>query len=451
MSSSKPISLAEVLGFQAKVIDPLLANSKIASLLKQDQWMGCNGSGDNWTSLPKAEAETLVQLLGVGAFKIVRFTPQLLAVLQKALADGRPIVSAGGSCLVTAADNSQWRKAKVPFTNLTTNIETLPNLMQVTDASIPITVANQYLNIIEDSLFAQFGSVYADVNGQENILLAAFQAEGLRHSKYFDKWQKMLGSLTIFTPTNFSSLPIKEHSDNFWMQQAAWQALRQTGLRAQEAKEMTRAQVMFSFTGLWAQMLRETGLIPTDSCYLTVEPFHHFTETHNVSSMGAIDTLLFKLNRAFDLLMRANPYGHGINSGIQGGIAFLPTLSADGCLGHCTLTTEQLPTRFNYQSEIARRKQLLEIDKVPCLTDNELFFDGLNYLYHIPECRQALIILSELWYSILEDGKKIKDKDEAKNKRKLLRGDAKNVQTVKEQHSIILDHFKQLLINLFSK
>lgn len=451
MRSSKPISLAEVIEFQAKVIDPFLAGSKTALMLEQDQWMGYNGAGENWASLPVEEAEQLIQLLGVGAFKIVRFTPGLLSVIKKALSKYKPIVTAGGSCLITAADNSLWRQQKVDYPTLANRISELPNLMQIFDASIPIAIADRYIDIIEDTLFAQFGSVYTDVSGNEVDLLNAFVSEGGRHTWFFENLCNEFGYDFNVKGAHFSTLNVKQCSDKFWTHPDVVKTLHDMGLNPNEAKEMARTQVMFSFTGMWAEMLRAKGLIPNNACYLVVEPFHHFTETHNVSMMGAADTPLYRLNKAFDLLMRANPYGSGVNSGIQGGIAFLPTITRNGCLGHNNLTNSTVIANYgNYkQVEYYLSEILNAMDKVPCITEDRLFIDGLNYLYHIPECRRALIILSEMWYSILEKSRASGNKHVTKQLQKDARKKHDNVEVAKEQYIILATHLQQIISSIY--
>ena len=444
------VTVQEVLDFQNTVILPLLAESKVKNFLEQELLMGCAGPGLSFKDLPEEEAQELINMLCVGSFKILRFTPTLLAELKKTKQQKQPMVISGGSCLISSADNSAWRKNLISLEELRHRLEKLPTMMQITDASLPLIGADIFINIVEDSLFAEYGGVYCGLNDETKILIPDFKSEGQRHSHLFKSWQKTFGSEAVIKEALFSNLPITESSSSFWENLEKEGILACTGMTAKKINTLSRSLVMFSYTGAWVLMLKKVGLIPTESVYFVVEPIHHFAETHSQDT-GAIGSELAVLNQTFDLFFRNNPYGQNgsHNSQVAGGIAFLPTITGEGRIAHGDWTLDNLPHAKNWQEEIKKYEAELQADKIPSLADDQIFVAGLNWLYQYPECRKALKNLSELWYGILAESHQCPDKKEAKNRRKLLCQDPELLKQNRAARKVLLDHLNLLFSQLF--
>lgn len=473
---SGKITAQEVRDFQSQVINNFLTadpnNTKITKLLDQTAWMGMNDQGKTVADLNDQELEKLIKLVGPGIFKIMRISPDLIFVLEQAQQAQLPIISSGGSCLFTSADTNVWRtpidqvmkiclpgeKPELPTRQITgaltakeliKKIQQLPTLMQIFDASLPLAAADEYVNIIEDSLFALTAPKCTAPAGREKDFQRPFLKEGQRHSRQFTKLLKIFDSPSRVLSTFFSKLPIAEFNRKFWHSDQMLGHLRSNGLWPEKALELDRSQVMFSFTGFWADMLRQIGHIPTEAVYLVVEPFHHFTETHNGNGNGAYKSPVYRLNESFDSFCRDNPYGvtDSANSGAQGAIAFLPAVAPNAALGFSNITMTESATAASWQDYLTDRQKLLDKPLVPGLLTDKLLLDGLNFLYYDYDCRQALHNLTELGLKLLNEARQSGKK--SKKVLKAARRDPANVKLAHENHEILFNELEWLLATLF--
>jgi hypothetical protein len=362
------------------------------------------------------------------------------------------VTISGGACQITTADKRVFCERKISPNELLRELTGMPNIMQITDASLPLVCGRTFANIIEDSMFAESAAALASPRASPQDFLTAFYDEGERHSRAFARWQKYFGNNATILPVHFSTLPMSAYVEQYCKSREFACCLQRFGLSAQTAMSISRTYVEFSFTGAWADMLRELGIIDKQTCYLVVEPFHHFTETNNPN--GAVDSLIWRLNSAVDIFFRAHPYGKdgSANNGVQGAIAFMPSLAQDASLGYARLTNNQLPHYGNAYAVIDSRESLLQTDKVVDLWSDELFADGMNFLYFIPECRTALTNLAGLWFGIQNEAKKRgTDSKEAKALRKMARQDPTNVRLCQDNHAIIFEKLLEVLDKMFDE
>ncbi|MFH1405154.1 MAG: hypothetical protein ABIH21_03605 [Patescibacteria group bacterium] len=427
------ISVDEIIRFQAQVIEPTAKYSKYSQLLELPQWMGLSGAGVRWQDMPQNEAQALADLLGPAALKVVRVSPRLLEVLKTQ----KPIVVAGGSCLITTADAHKvlGNGHNIGHEKL---IGMLPNLPQAVDAMLPITCADIHLDILEDSLFSE---------GRPE-LLASFQAQGKRHLNTVEKLLRLLRINTKIAPCFFSSVRAKEKTEEFFYSDA----LRGLG---HMSAGISRNQVLWSFTGHWADTLREFGVIPEDSIYIVNEPFHHFTEAMNlINNKVGGDT--WRSNMVAKRFFERYPYGEGPNAGVQGAICFMPYMQPDGNLGFAKTTTLETCNQTNAQEFLAKREQLLLDKKFCSLYDDWLYADGINCLYFIPECRQALFDISEFWKNTNEEIEKRKQAlgRAPKSERKAINHEFRESDELRKlwqpSHELLFEHLCMFINSLFS-
>ncbi len=412
----------EILRFQEKLLLPPLQKTP-RELLNAPEWMGFGGSGIGWSDLNEQDADTLARWLGPSAFKAIRFSPNIL----KLICNGRRKVIAGGSCLITSADNKRLVKDEMRIADL---IPDLPNLPQLVDPLLPIQGADLHLNILEDTLFAQ---------GRPEIM-GALQAQGCRHTTMLESWIRLHGAHGCVEPCFFSRFPsIAKEADAFFSRRF-FQGHVATGL--------SRAQVAFSFTGPWADMLRREHAIPEDADYLVVEPYHHFTETMNVQ-MGAPDSPVHRMLVETKRFFQQFPYGEGDNAGIAGGIAFVPYLEPDGRLGFASTSTSNTCHQRNVDDFLRRRADMLSCDRIPALSSDFLYADGLNSLYLFPSCRAALFQIRALWKHIDQECEQIHSNGERKNVRDTMRTSTEIKHAWLTPHEVLYSQLERLLISVF--
>jgi hypothetical protein len=446
-----PISLREVVSFQDSV-SRFLSGSKVGSMLTKRNWMGMQDKSQTFGDLTKKEATALINNIGVGAFKVTRFSPGLLGTIDQAIKDGKQIVSSGGSCEVTSADNHDWRKRNLSQEDFRERMKLLPSLMQIYDASLPIKSAQTYINIIEDSLFAEFGAEFSAPSLSKEKLLELFYREGEIHSQKFQKLINEFSHQTKVESAFFSRLPIREYNERFWQMTKANLFAKQAGIRSPHA--ISRSQVMYSFSGHWVEMLQDCGLIEKECCYLVVEPFHHFTETHNKSQFGTPGTPVYRLNSATSDFYQCNPYGvpGSENESVAGAIGFLPVLAVDGQLGHSTITLDKSIHEKNYDVELEKRRQIMESERVVNMWDDLILADGINHLFFKRKARKAVIKLIDLSWHILEESKKQEKKKGKKNEQKLLRKamrkDKEFLRISQEAHEVLYDEMETLVLEM---
>jgi hypothetical protein len=449
-SSPTNVTLEEVLSFQREVINPYLEVSRLPIKLAISNWMGLENGGLTLADMPADQAQNLIDLIGPSAFKVVRFSRNLLATLQAAKEAGRPIITSGGSCLLTSADKGNWKANPLADNELQAQIKNLPNLMQIFDASLPIHCADDYVNIIEDSLFVELGHECSTPALGLDELKELFKNEGQRHSEYFQELLWLFGTETNVLPTFFGKLPIAKASQSFWESDEVFNKMRNASLPLFDPAFAGQLQVMFSFTGGWADMLREVGHIPEDSCYLIVEPFHHFTEAADRDQHTKLRSKRWKLYEGFDNLMTRHPYGKdGPNSGVQGAVAFLPALAIKGMLGHTNLQLADCCSKEQAQLYLEQRQAELSFSRIPSPHDNVLFTESLNFLFHVPSCRASLRLLMNQTLGFRKEAEHLKNKKERKAFIKEKKIDRANLRTATEHYTLLYDELSKLVHSFF--
>ena len=444
--------LKAVSEFKTEVLDPFLtlSQSKLPSKLESKRWMGLENGGITFADLPPDEAEELIQLIGPGAFKVVRFSSDLLQRLRDAKGKGQPIITSGGSCLLTAADKNQWKNQPLDPDDLRLSISALPNLMQIFDASLPVLCADEYVNIIEDSLFVELAQECSNPKLTSDELAQLLRNEGTRHSAHFARLNQLFKAKGRVTATHFADLPVKEHSDRFWQMTEVFSFLRRHDIRPHGGNLNAQFQVLFSFTGYWAKMLRELGRIPQDSCYLIVEPFHHFTEAGEKDERCVKYSERWHTYSAFDEIMTSHCYGQvGLNQDVQGAIAFLPVLAPKGQLGHNNLQLKDCCSALNLDEFLRQRAEVLTATKVPSPPDCLLFVDGLNYLTHKENSREALRFLTQQTVTMRAEAHTASDK-ERKEKLKAARTDKVNLFAAHDCYQLLYKELEDLCYEFFS-
>ncbi|KKR08143.1 MAG: hypothetical protein UT32_C0003G0019 [Parcubacteria group bacterium GW2011_GWC2_39_14] len=443
--------LTAVREFKNEVLDPFMAlsQSRLPNKLESKRWMGLEGAGYTFEDLPPEEAEELIQLIGPGAFKVVRFSRDLLQRLRAAKKAGTPIITSGGSCLLTAADKNAWKNSPLSPDDLRRNINALPNMMQIFDASLPVLCADEYVNIIEDSLFVELAQECSNPKLTNDELAQLLRNEGTRHSAHFTKLTALFGATAPVNATHFADLPVKEYSDRFWQTNEVFEFLRRHRIMPFGGNLNAQFQVLFSFSGAWANMLRELGRIPQNSCYLVVEPFHHFTEASEKDERCEMYSERWHAYAAFDELMTSHIYGQpGVNQGVQGAIAFLPVLSPMAQLGHTNMKLEDCCSLLNFDEYLSQRAEALTSTKVPNPPECLLFVDGVNYLYHKAECRAALSFIMQQTVAMRAEANTA-SKNDRKDRLKALRTNPQNLKATHACYQVLFTELENLCYYLF--
>lgn len=443
--------LTAVQEFKNKVLDPFLtlSQSRLHAKMQAEHWMGLERGGYTFDDLRPEEAEELIQLIGPGAFKVVRFSHDLLQRLRDAKKTSTPIITSGGSCLLTAADKNSWKTAPLSPEDLRRNVNALPNMMQIFDASLPLACADQYVNIIEDSLFVELAQECSNPKLTNDELAQLLRNEGQRHSAHFAKLNALFGTTAPINATHFADLPVKEYSDRFWQTNEVFSFLRRHKIMPFGGNLNAHFQVLFSFSGAWANMLRELGRIPQNSCYLVVEPFHHFTEASEKDERCEKYSERWHAYAAFDELMTSHCYGQpGVNQGVQGAIAFLPILSSMGQLGHTNLKLEECCSALSFDEYLKQRAEVLTSTKVPNPAECLLFVDGVNYLYHKAECRAALSFLMQQTVAMRNEANTA-SKNDRKDRLKALRANPQNLKAAHDRYQFLFKELEDLCYQFF--
>ncbi|MFA4845488.1 MAG: hypothetical protein WC654_02935 [Patescibacteria group bacterium] len=414
----------DIIRFQQELLIPALGETP-RRLLDQSSWMGFKGAGASWSDLCDEDARKFALWLGPSAYRVVRFSPDILrAILQH----DRPKVISGGSCMITSADNKQLRGDESRIKDL---IQLLPNLPQLIDPLLPILGADLHLDILEDTLFAE----------NREHLIGALQEEGNRHTMMFQAWARLHGANAPVKPCFFSQLPVKRATAEFY---------QNSFFRSQVKPHLSRAQVEFSYTGPWADMLREQSVIPIDCDYFVVEPFHHFTETMHVQ-IGLPGSHIWQMLTWTKSFFETYGYGEGLNAGVAGGIAFIPYIEPDGRLGWDSTTTETTCHQGNARDFLNARLALCEGKRIPNLKSDALFADGLNCLYLYPECREALYDIRAVWNEIERECKPFsKDKDALVKRKNLLRLSEDIRRVWLPPHEVLARHLEHLILSVFN-
>ncbi len=411
----------EILRFQREILIPAL-NPPVREALKLPEWAGFGGRGIGWEDLQQDEAQRLARWMGPSAFKVIRFSPNIIAIID----DKTTKVVAGGSCLITTADNKEANKDGRDISCL---IDSLPNLPQLLDPMLPMQGAALHLNILEDSLFAQ----------HRKHLMGAFMAEGCRHTTMFSTFARLQGAHAPVEPCFFSRLKIAEATEAFFAQ-PFFQGRVPSGL--------SRAQVVFSFTGPWANLLKKESVIPYDAQYLAVEPFHHFTEIMMRQS-GSVDSPSSVLMDETKRFFRSFPYGQDENEGIAGGIAFIPSMESDGRLSFAHTPTSTTCHQHNVTEFLERRKLTLSVTKIPALSSDALYADGLNALYAFAPCRNTLLDIRHLWDDIERECVQIHGRDERKRHQQQMRTSESLRHAWKQPHELLYRYMEELILSVF--
>jgi hypothetical protein len=414
---------SDILRFQEELLIPALQDTP-RNLLRAPEWMGFGGPGIGWADLSDEEARILAACLGPSAFKAIRFSPDIV----RTVTNGRRKVVAGGSCLITSADHRRVVKESLPLGDLIVN---LPNLPQLVDPLLAIKGAHMHLNILEDTLFAE---------GRPEIM-GALQAQGCRHTTMLHSWTRWHGAQGTVEPCFFSRFPSLVEEVNRFMTRSFF--------RGQVAGGLSRSQVVYSFTGAWADLLRDQRAIAPESDYLVVEPYHHFTETMHVQTGvpgSPVHTMLCEMKRYF----QAFPYGHGENAGVAGGIAFIPYMEPDGRLGFSATTSSATCHQGNVREFLNARELRLSCERIPTLSSDFLFADGVNCLYLFEACRAALYEIRQIWTHIEQATQHISDKQERRIAREAMRTSTDIKRLWLPPHEVLYTHLEMLLMSVFS-
>ncbi|MBI4437770.1 hypothetical protein HY631_02360 [Candidatus Uhrbacteria bacterium] len=412
----------DIIRFQEELLIPTLGETP-RLLLFQPSWMGFKGPGASWADLSDEDADALAAWMGPSAYKAVRFSPDIVSTIRR----GRPTVVAGGSCLITSADNRRLKGDGA----IEALIPRLPSLPQVVDPLMPILGASLHLNLLEDTLFAE----------NREHLMGALQAEGCRHTTAFSTFARLHGAHAPVEPCFFSRLPVTHATREFY---------ERPFFRNQVRPDLSRAQVAFSFTGPWADMLRQTRAIPEACDYLVVEPFHHFIETMRVQT-GLPGSPVHRMLTWTQRFFEAYAYGEGENAGVAGGIAFLPYVEPDGRLGWDSTASEGTCHQGNALDFLAARRARLEVERIPALSSDALFADGLNCLYHVPACREALYAIRAVWNEIARACEPVQaDKDVFVERRNALRLSHEIRRAWLPPHEVLYEQLERVVMSVFN-
>jgi hypothetical protein len=262
----------------------------------------------------------------------------------------------------------------------------------------------------------------------------------------FATWARMHEAMAPVQPCFFSCFPVVEETEAF---------LRNPFFGRQMPMGISRAQVEFSFTGVWADMLRRHRATPQDCLYLVVEPFHHFTETMNVK-IGTFGSPVSRLLHGVKRFHETYGYGEGLNKGIAGAIAFIPYVQCDGRLGYSTTISDATCHQDNVLTFLESRKRILSCSRIPSLSSDELFADGLNCLYLFPECRRALFEIKALWDRINDactvpsdlQGRAYKKQIKAQKSR--MRASDAVMQEWLASHKVLYKYLEYILLGVFN-
>lgn len=400
-----PITGADVVGFQGHAIG-LFGGSKEAKELVDTSlvWGGFGGNGSRFDEFSELEQKKIIDAMGPSVLKAMRFTSNMPDLFDQARAGEIDLITLGGSCLVTSADNKARKKGKI---NINPGyLDQLPNLMQAIDSTLPIKAATATGNIVEDTIF------HTRLEGWSgDIILPQVQAVGQRATNALMLYGRLHGA-----PSQVFSIPFSEVLadtrgselvDSSEFQSSLSQALEEYpyGLSQEEAtdafKTMGKTVFLSSYSGLWAEDVRTLAIkkaIVTGNkpiAVVSVEPYQHFLEIAGYDIPSQVGSIPYLLETAFGLYYRDYPFGqHGSNEPMDGAIGFLPWLTYGG-IGHGSEETAVLPSLGNQGVPwIERARSILTKDNDPSepfasLDQDVLLHAGVNWLYYDPQVRAA--------------------------------------------------------------
>ncbi len=443
------INPTEIEVFQNSLVSLLGESKEGKQLHDQDlSWGGFENNGIRFQDLQPGEQRAMIQLVGPGIVKMVRFTPTMPLLLQKAHEGKLDVITVGGSCLVSAADSHTHRGENKITQDF---LDGLPSLMQIVDSIIPIRSAHAIGNIVEDVLFYER---FMEWTGQN--FLAELGDIGHRVEVGISLLSKLHGAQKHVFALNFSEMDVAAHTHKFLESPAFTSCVGSIlmqgaydNVSVKEAieafKTMGRSVFLFSYTGDWADLIRhkaiESGAVTGQKpvAVVSVEPYHHFLEIAANTIAVPEGNLSHLLNEAFGLFYRTHPFGTSgsANEAMSGAMGFIPWIVSNG-LGHDHLTAQELPTYGNEGKvalQLIQDTLMLDADPdKPCVTphNDPILFAGINWLYHNGQSRKAV---QEL---VLVDAE-IKAATSDKHARKELRKDPQFKLRVALAHEVLAE------------
>lgn len=404
--SEASITGEDVVVFQKQAIG-LFGGSKEAKQLGDASlaWGGFGGNGSRFSEFSPAAQGTIIEAMGPSVLKAMRFTSNIPDLLDKARSREIDLITLGGSCLVTSADNKARKKGKIDMH--AGFLDDLPNLMQAIDSTLPIRAATATGNIVEDTIF------HTRLEGWSgDITLPQVQAVGQRATDVLSLYGHLHGA-----PSQFFSVPFSETSaerrahelvDSLEFQSCIIQALTQYpyGLSQESAtkafKTMGKTVFLFSYSGPWAQDVRtlamKKGIVTGDKpiAVVSVEPYQHYLEIAGYDIPSQVGSIPHLLETTFGLYYRDYPFGKdgSKNGTLDGAIGFIPWLTYGG-IGHRSEETAVLPSLGNQGVPwVERARSVLTKDDDPhepfaSLDQDVLLHAGVNWLYYDLEARRA--------------------------------------------------------------
>lgn len=438
----------DVVAFQKQALG-LFGGSKEAKELADASlvWGGFGGNGSRFSEFSPAEQDTIIEAMGPSVLKAMRFTSIIPDLLDQARTGEIDLITIGGSCLVTSADNKARKKGKIDIN--AGFLTDLPNLMQVIDSTLPIRAATATGNIVEDTIF------HTRLEGWSgDITLSLVQAVGQRATNALMLYGRLHGAYPLVFSVPFSEVSAdgraNELVDSPEFQSCLAQALTQYpyGVSQESApdafKTMGKTVFLSSYSGPWAEDVRalamKKGIVTGNKpiAVVSVEPYQHYLEIAGYDIPSQVGSIPHLLETAFGLYYRDYPFGqHGPNEPMDGAIGFLPWLTY-GNIGHGSEETAVLPSLGNQGVPwIERARSVLTKDNDPnqpfvSLDQDVLLHAAVNWLYYDPEACRATKEIFAVHSDIVSLAK---DKGE----RKAMRKDPTMKASIKEAHGVLYD------------
>lgn len=407
----------DVVAFQEHAIG-LFGGSKEAKELESSSldWGGFGGNGTRFSEILPVEQDTIMEAMGPSVLKAMRFTSNIPDLFDQARAGEIDLITLGGSCLVTSADNKARKKGKIDIN--AGFLDDLPSLMQAIDSTLPIRAATATGNIVEDTIF------HTRLEGWSgDITLPHVQAVGQRATDVLGLFGRLHGASSQVFSVPFSEVSADRRAnelvDSPEFQACLAQALTQYphGLSQEPVsdafKAMGKTVFLSSYSGPWAEDVRtlamKRGIVTGNKpiAVVSVEPYQHYLEIAGYDIPSQVGSIPHLLETAFGFYYRDYPFGqHGPNEPMDGAIGFLPWLTYGG-IGHGSEETTVLPSLGNQGVPwIERARSVLTKDNDPnepfaSLDQDVLLHAGVNWLYYDPQARAATQEIFDVHSSVL--------------------------------------------------
>lgn len=301
-------------------------------------------------------------------------------------------ISLGGLCLLFTGDIRTLGEGYLPdeertkinsLKDVTNWIDKyLPRADQILDSIGPTRIKNNVV-VFEDNIFAKLLTNLLKLDpGERKIIQKSFRSLGEKSESIIENF------LRKYSGEGVKLIPV--YASDIEESLAKYVSMFSGVVGYLQFEKQEKAAVELMYTYMWPKLLKENGYIDDDRNCVIVEPFTHFIDSFNNSSL--------EYSQRLEQYFRSNPLGkEGENKNISG-IGFVPTIRLMRGNGKSPFSRETAcPETLNMSNwkKILKNAQN-DIYKPLPSSENIILRAGVNMLYGNESGRNTIVEFSEL-------------------------------------------------------